>query len=171
MRGGSDYIPEKKPVQVEIGLVNGNTLKGKAWVATGKSLTDTLGAAQAFLEFTPYGDERVSYLAKAQILTLCPIDIPKSIPLYDRRGVVDADDPHHILGVTPGAPWHAVREAYLKLAKTYHPDRFAGVTLPSEVTEYLGVRTRRINAAYAVLEDCLRHAASPIPSATSYAAV
>ncbi len=49
VRGGSDYIPEKKPMQVEIGLVNGNTLKGKAWVVTGKSLADTLGAAQAFL--------------------------------------------------------------------------------------------------------------------------
>ena len=67
------------------------------------------------------------------------------------------DDPHHILGVAPGAAWHTVREAYLQLAKAYHPDRFAGLTLPSEVTEYLGVKVRRINAAYALLEGSLRN--------------
>ena len=67
------------------------------------------------------------------------------------------DDPHHILGVASGAAWQIVREAYLQLAKAYQPDRFAGLTLPSEVTEYLGVKVRRINAAYALLEGSLRY--------------
>jgi hypothetical protein len=152
-----DHTPEKKPAPVEVSLVNGSLLKGKLWVLAGKSLIDALNGASTFVEFTPYGEERVHYLSKAQILTLVAIDIPRPGLLFDRRGAIDADDPHEILGVAPGAAWHTVREAYLQLAKAYHPDRFAGLTLPSEVTEYMEVKVRRINAAYALLEGSLRN--------------
>jgi DnaJ-domain-containing protein 1 len=53
-----------------------------------------------------------------------------------------------------------VREAYLQLAKAYHPDRFAAAGLPSEVSDYLALRTRRINAAYALLEEQIKKGAS-----------
>lgn len=161
MRSGNDYVPDKKPLPVEISLVNGTSLRGKVWVSAVKSIGDILNGAQGFLEFTPYADERAHYLAKAHIASLVVVEIPKAAPLYERRGMLDADDPHHILGVAPGAAWHEVREAYLQLAKAYHPDRFAGVSLPGEVTEYLGVRARRINAAYAALEDSLKQAVEP----------
>jgi hypothetical protein len=155
MRG--DHTPERKPLPVEVSLLNGGTMKGKVWVFAGKSLIDALNGASTFVEFTPYGEERVHCLSKAQILTLVAIDIPRPGLLFDRRGVIDADDPHEILGVAPGAAWHKVREAYLQLAKAYHPDRFAGLTLPSEVTEYLEVKVRRINTAYALLEGSMRN--------------
>lgn len=158
MRG--DHTPERKPVPVEVGLVNGTTLRGKVWVTAGKSMADMLNAAQAFFEFTPFGETRTCHLAKAHILTLSPIELPTQVLLYERRGAGDANDPHEILGVAPGTAWHTVREAYLQLAKAYHPDRFAGVTLPDEVREYMGARARRINAAYALLEGSLRHAAN-----------
>ena len=155
MRG--DHTPERKPVPVEIRLANGGTLKGKLWISAGKSLIDALNGTAAFVEFTAYGEERAHCLSKTQILTLAAIDMPRAGLLFDRRGAIDADDPHHILGVEPGAAWHSVREAYLQLAKAYHPDKFAGLALPSEVTEYLGVKVRRINAAYALLEGSLRN--------------
>ena len=41
-----------------------------------------------------------------------------------------------------------MREAYLKLAKVYHPDRYAAAELPAEVREYLSAMARRVNAAY-----------------------
>ena len=113
-----------------------------------------------FLEFTPYGAERPQYLSRAHILTLTAIDIPKTPPLYERRGSGDADDPHHILGVPAGSAWHDVREAYVKLAKAYRPDRFSSVALPEEVTHYLGSKARTINAAYAVLETSMRQASN-----------
>jgi len=156
----SEYAPERKPVAVEIRLADGSVVKGKLWAAAHKSLADTLNAASQFLEFTPYGVERPQYLSRAHILTLTAIDIPRTPPLYERRGTSDADDPHHILGIEPGSAWGSVREAYITLAKAYHPDRFAGVTLPNEVSEYLGIRARRINAAYAVLEDSMRLAST-----------
>ncbi len=158
MRG--DHTPERKPVPVEVALVNGGSLKGKLWVLAGRSLIDALNGTSMFVEFTPYGQERVHCLSKAQVLTVAAIDIPRPGLLFDRRGVIDAEDPHHILGVASGATWHTVREAYLQLAKAYHPDRFAGLTLPSEVTEYLEVKVRRINAAYAMLEGSLRNSVS-----------
>jgi hypothetical protein len=154
MRG--EYAPERKPVAVEISLTDGSVVKGKLWAAANKSLADTLNGSSAFLEFTPYGDERAQFLSRSHVLSLSAIDIPKSAPLYERRGSGDADDPHHILGVAPGSTWQDVREAYVRLAKAYHPDRFAGVTLPEEVTQYLGNRARTINAAYAVLEGAIK---------------
>ena len=169
MRSGGDYVPEKKAIPVEIGLINSGSLKGKLWVSAGKSLTDTLNGTQPFLEFSPYGDERTHHVAKAHVVSLVPVEMPKVAPLYERRGVVDADDPHHILGIAPGAPWQAVREAYLRLTKACHPDKYAGVELPTEVNEYLGVRARRINAAYSVLEDSIKHSAGSASSAANYA--
>ena len=156
----SEYAPERKPAAVEIRLADGSVVKGKLWAAANKSLAETLNAASHFLEFTPYGAERPQYLSRAHILTLTAIDIPRTAPLYERRAPGDADDPHDILGIEPGSAWSCVRDAYITLAKAYHPDRFAGVALPNEVSEYLGVRARRINAAYAVLEDSMRQAST-----------
>lgn len=147
-----DHAPERKPVPVEIGLVNGRTMRGKLWLSSGRTLLEVLNGAGLFLEFTPFGEERVHSIAKAQIVTLATIDLPRPALPHERRRAIDSDDPHAILGVPPGAAWYTVRAAYLELVKSYHPDRFAGVALPDEVREYLGAKARRINAAYALLE-------------------
>jgi hypothetical protein len=158
VRIGNDYLPEQKPVSVEIALAGGDRLKGHLWLPAGRLLADALNAPHAFVEFQRYGEEHASYIAKSQIAVVRALEVPKSSPLIDRRGSRDADDPYEILAVAPGAPWHVVREAYLSLAKVYHPDRFAGVGLPVEVADYLGSKVRRINAAYAMLEDSFKHA-------------
>jgi DnaJ-domain-containing protein 1 len=159
---GRDYQPEKEALAAEIELADGRIRKGKLWVAAGKSLADTLNGGQPFVEFTPLGDERASHLAKAHIVAVKAIDIPKFVALHERRGVAGCDDPYQILGVSAGTPWGAVREAYLNLAKTYHPDRYSGVDLPKEVAEYLGAKARRINVAFALVEEAFKQAASPV---------
>jgi hypothetical protein len=158
---GRDYVPEREALAAEIELTDGKIRKGKLSVVAGKSLAETLNGAQAFIEFTAFGDGLASYVAKAHIVAARPIDIPKSVPLQERRGAAGGDDPYQILGVAPGAPWFNVREAYIKMAKTYHPDRFAGVDLPKEVAEYLGAKARRINVAFAILEEAFKRSASP----------
>ena len=50
------------------------------------------------------------------------------------------------------ASWDEVRQAYLRLAKAYHADRYASVDLPGEVREYLQQMSRRVNAAYTLLK-------------------
>jgi hypothetical protein len=167
---GRDYVPEKEALAVEIELSGGDTRKGKLWVPVGKSLADVLNGTQAFVEFTSFGEERTGHLAKAQIVVARSIDIPKFVPLHERRGAAGGDDPHQILGVAPGAPWGAVRESYINLAKVYHPDRYSGIDLPKEVVEYLGAKARRINAAYALLEEALKKAAGAPGAEASCAA-
>jgi hypothetical protein len=156
---GRDYVPEREALAVEIELTHGEVRKGKLWVPIGKPLADALNGTQTFVEFTPFGEERTALLAKAQIVVVRPIEIPKLVPLHERRGAAGGDDPHHILDVASGAPWATVRESYIKLAKAYHPDRYSGMDLPSEVVEYLGAKARRINVAYALLEDSLKRVA------------
>jgi hypothetical protein len=158
---GRDYVPVKEALAAEIELADGRIRKGKLWVAAGKSLTETLNGGQPFVEFTAFGDEMPTLLAKAHVLAARAIEIPKFVALHERRGAAGGDDPYHILGVEPGASWAAVREAYINLAKTYHPDRFSGVELPKEVVEYLGAKARRINVAFALIEEALKQAAQP----------
>ncbi|MBX9926988.1 MAG: hypothetical protein K2Y05_11570, partial [Hyphomicrobiaceae bacterium] len=50
------------------------------------------------------------------------------------------------------AEWDEIREAYIKLAKAYHNDRYASVELPNEVRSYLKEMSTRVNTAYAMLE-------------------
>jgi hypothetical protein len=38
------------------------------------------------------------------------------------------------------------------MMRSYHPDRFAGVELPKEVSSYLESMARRINIAFSMLE-------------------
>lgn len=153
---GHDYVPDKEAMAVEIQLINGDLRKGKLWVPAGKSLADVLNGTQAFIEFTPFDETWPRHVAKAQIAFARLVEIPKFVPLHERRGVAGGDDPHEILAVAVGAPWCSVRESYLRLAKIYHPDKFSGVELPKEVVEYIGAKARRINAAYALLEDSFK---------------
>jgi hypothetical protein len=52
---------------------------------------------------------------------------------------------YEVLGVSPDAPEHEVREAYLALVKRWHPDRFA--TAPERAFE-AEERAKIVNAAY-----------------------
>ena len=48
------------------------------------------------------------------------------------------------------------RRQVFRLAKAYHPDRYATAELPAEVRDYLAAMARRINAAHAALEVPLK---------------
>jgi hypothetical protein len=147
-----EYTPNKDALVVEIQLSDGGLQKGKLWVPVGKTVVDVLNSEQPFVQFDVLGDDCTTYLAKAHIVSVRAIDIPKFVPMHERRGAAGGDDPYQILGVSPATPLPSVREAYIRLVKAYHPDRFSGVDLPNEVTEYLGAKVRRINAAFALLE-------------------
>lgn len=156
----ADYVPLKAPASVEIEVGDGKRRRGSIWITAGKSLADLLNDPHAFIEFIPLGESHPNYLAKAQIVSAQLIDMPKFSPLHQRRKSEPSDDPYEILAVPQGAPWASVREAYLRLAKLYHPDRYSSVGLPEEVLDYLGAKARRINAAYSILESSLKQEAN-----------
>ena len=162
-----DNVPEPSAVPVEVVLADGTLIKGKLLVSAGKTLADALNGTAAFIEFEPYGGER-SFLAKGQLASVQLVCVPKAVNLSARTRDGDSFNPHAILGVAPNAGWEEVRQAYHRLAKSYHPDRYASAELPSEVQDYLAAMARRVNAAYAALEAPRQ--AVKIPTAAARAA-
>ena len=47
-------------------------------------------------------------------------------------------DPYKILGVSPSASDDEVKDAYRKLVKKYHPDRYVNTPLYEQAQEKLG---------------------------------
>lgn len=84
-------------------------------------------------------------------MSIRQLGVPRLPNLTARLRDLDGFDPFAVLGVAPGATREAIREAYIALAKSYHPDRYAAAELPTEVIEYLFAMARRINAAHAAL--------------------
>ena len=138
-------------VPVELVLDDGRELRGKFFAAQGRGVFDILNGGGGFLEFEPYGGER-SIIAKTSIRQVRIVAMPDAGQMSRRLNALDPHDPHTVLGLKPGATLEDVKAAYHRLAKIYHPDRYATAELPPEVTEYLSAMARRINLAFAALE-------------------
>jgi hypothetical protein len=149
-RGRGDRAGEG-PVAVEISLEDGREFKGQLLIPVGRNLTDVLNGAATFIEFEPIGGQRM-FIAKSALQSVTPMDVPAEPNLWAGPTQGKAFDPFAVLGVKPGATRDQAHEAYVKLAKTYHPDRYAATDLPREVQDYLSVMARRVNAAYQALE-------------------
>lgn len=139
-------------VPVELTLDDGRQVKGKFVAPMSKPFFEVLNGGGGFLEFEPYGSER-TFIAKSSIRSVRLTGVPAAPSLEARLREIDGFDPHAILGIARNAPFDEVRQAYHRLAKAYHPDRYASVDLPHEVQGYLASMARRVNAAYAALEQ------------------
>jgi DnaJ domain len=138
-------------VPAEITLTDGEVLTGHFLISAARALTDVLNGESAFIEFEPFNSPK-RFIAKHVLREVKLMDIGTGAVLDNRRALVGEFDPHTALGLKRDADWEEVREAYLRLTRTYHPDRFASVELPAEVREYLAQMARRVNAAYKALE-------------------
>jgi len=166
-RNRIDNVPDTSAVPVEVAYTDGAVHKGKLLVPVGRTVGDALNGAGSFLEFEPYGGER-SFVAKAQLASVKLVGVPKLPNLESRVRDLDGFDPHAVLGLGVGATREDIHQAYVALAKIYHPDRYATAELPDEVRDYLATMARRINTAYTALEvPQKRQAARPEPIFTS----
>jgi hypothetical protein len=150
-RNKIDNAPETTAVPVEITYTDGAVAKGKLLIPTGRMVVDALNGVGGFIEFEPYGGER-TYLAKAQLGAVKLVGVPRLPNLQARARDLDGFDPYVVLGIGAGASGEEIHAAYVRLAKTYHPDRYSTAELPEEVREYLSTMARRINAANQALE-------------------
>lgn len=148
-RGQSQGAAE--PISVGIGLSDGRELSGTLHVPVGRGLTELLNGSAAFVEFQPLSGERM-YIAKSALQSVTPINVPTKPDLWAGPTQGENFDPFEILGIKRGATHDEIRAAYLPLAKSYHPDRYAAADLPPEVLQYLAVMVRRINAAHDALK-------------------
>ena len=135
------------PVEVELALQDGQKLNGKLIVPPGRSLPEVLNSASTFVEFHSAGGGR-TFIAKSALRGVTPADIPAAPELWAGPTQGANFDPYAILGISSSSSRDDVRDAYLRLAKLYHPDRYATTELPQEVRDYLAVMVRRINAAH-----------------------
>jgi hypothetical protein len=142
---------EQGTIVVSITFTDGSTQVGKVLLPIGRSLGDLINNGQLFIEFEPYGEER-AFVAKSRIVLIKAVSPGKPVNLQNKLRELDGFNPHDILGVAPETPWDQIKPAYFRLAKTYHPDRYATAELPEEVTTYLQAMARRVNVAYTTLE-------------------
>ena len=142
---------QQMTVPVEVTLEDGANMRGKFIVPASRTLFEVLNNSGAFIEFEPYGCER-SIVAKSSIRAIKIVNAPAASSLAGRGREIDTFDPHTVLGVSRTTPFEEVRQAYLRLTKAYHPDRYSGVELPPEVSTYLAAMAQRVNLAYAALE-------------------
>lgn len=104
----------------------------------------------AILIYGVYRAVKRGMASKPKELKIPPAPKPRPLaPPPPPVETVDGRDPHEILGVEKGASHQAIRAAYQKLVKEYHPDRTE--TLASEIRELAERRTRQINRAYEIL--------------------
>jgi hypothetical protein len=155
-RGGRDA---EGPVSVEIILEGGRELSGKLIVPPGRTLAEVLNGGASFIEFRPAAGDR-TFIAKAALRSVRPTSGPPAPDLWAGPAEGGNFDPFAILGIKPGTPHEQVRDAYLRMAKVYHPYRYAAADLPREVHDYLSAMVRRINAAYDAVQAAQRKPAA-----------
>jgi DnaJ-domain-containing protein 1 len=138
---------EKAKLPLRLRLRDGATLSVQVAAQPGARLIDLLNRPEPFLEVEePDGRSRI--IAKGTIAEIEPLSAPKADQL---AGAKAAFDPHAILGVPRGAGPEEIRARYIEGVKRYHPDRFNGLDLPSEMRDYAAAMIQRINAAYQAL--------------------
>jgi hypothetical protein len=147
------------PVAVQITLEGGAELQGRLVLPPGRALSDVLNSAAPFLEFESADGERM-YVAKSALQSVKPLDIPARPDLWAGSAEIGSFDPLAVLGLKAGATREEARDAYVRMAKIYHPDRYAAVELPREVHAYLAAMVRRVNAAHQALESAQRRQAA-----------
>ena len=151
---------QKVAIPVELTFDGGAPVRGKFILSAGRTLGEALNGNGNFVEFEPYGGDRI-FVAKSALRGVKAVAVPQASPLGRQNREIDEFDPFVTLGVARGTAFEHIRAAYHRLAKQYHPDRYEGIDLPREVKDYLSAMARRINVAYSALEGAEQAKAAP----------
>jgi DnaJ domain len=139
-------------VTVLISLVDRTTITGNMHKPRTRTLLEFMNYPAQFIEIERKDGSHVD-LAKTAIRTIEPYEAPRANQLAQEMQKFESFEPHDVLGVAKGAPREQVRDAYLKMQRMYHPDRYTGTELPSEVADYINAIARRVNIAYSILSE------------------
>jgi hypothetical protein len=138
---------EKVRRVVVVTLRDGEVLKGSLSMWTGHKLADVLNGPEEFLDFQTHEGEEF-LVAKRVVAKIKVIETEKAGQLQQKVREVSLLDPFAVLGLERGASKEDIKQAYHELVRTYHPDRFATLSLPKEMNDYASAMLTRINLAY-----------------------
>ncbi len=138
-------------VAVEVTLADATKIAGRAVLSPGKGVHKLLEGDEAFVYVETF-DGDGTFVPKADIRGLKVINTGRAnaTALFtpDARNF----EPYRVLGLDKGASFEEIRDAYHRLSKLYHPDRYSGVELPREVKAYLDAMAKSVNAAFQALK-------------------
>ena len=139
-------------VAVEITLDDGCVVTGRAALPASRAVHKLLDGPDGFLFIDQFGGEG-AFIPKAAIKALRLVQPVRLQSLYVQIMDATSFDPHKVLGIARTASWDEIKAAYHRLTKLYHPDVYASVALPPEVSAYLDGRAKQINAAFRLLKS------------------
>jgi hypothetical protein len=139
-------------VAVQIVFVDGSMVTGRAPLSPTKGVHQLLDSADSFLFLELFNGE-AAFVPKSEIKALSLITPIRTQTLKIVPQDATDFDPHRVLGVSPQAEWDEVRQAYHRLTKLYHPDKYASVELPAEVRTYLDGMAKLVNASFRALRN------------------
>jgi hypothetical protein len=132
-------------VAVSLRLTDGTLLNGFVNCGLTGKLESVLSAENAFVEYTSK-DGQKRFIARHQIASVEPMENMRAPTL--RASEVDSMDAYATLGIFRGASLDQAKDAYHRLSKMYHPDRWSGPDVPREMAAYASDKFRQINAAF-----------------------
>jgi DnaJ-domain-containing protein 1 len=147
---------EAKVIEVSVRMLDGATLRGSFIAGATARLEGVLGSESQFIEFISKEGQR-KFLSKQQIAYIEPVE-PLKMPLLAPKDARYTDC-YAILGIERGCSFEQAKTAFHDMAKTYHPDKYAGVSLPAEVSRYLTEMFRQVNSAFTEIRSETKAAA------------
>ena len=145
---------------VEITLESGETISGRLHFPSTRTLGDELNSASSYLDFESHSHERY-FVSKQSVQLVQPRHIPRADHLNRAQNKPDTFNPWAVLGVPETASKDDIRDAYHRMVKQYHPDRFATISMPAEIADYINAMSRRINSAHSALIGGIKNEAAP----------
>jgi hypothetical protein len=145
----------EKRIPVTVTMTDGRVLQGSVPCGPAGSLAIEINREGLFQAFKTSGGQ-VMFLAKANIAQVEEGDTVKEARIPTTP---DGRDPYKVLRIAKGASSDTVRQAYLALARQYHPDHYVGEHYPDEIRDYATLMFQQITAAHQALKATLSEAA------------
>jgi DnaJ domain len=144
----------EKRIPVTLTLADGQLLIGSLASGPAASLATELNREGLFLAVRDTVGKNL-FLAKAAITRVVEGDGTKDIRMPTTP---DGRNPFKVLRLPDNATPEMIRQAYIALARQYHPDHYGEATAP-EVREYVTAMFQQITAAHQALKTLVSDAA------------
>lgn len=137
-------------IPVGIRLIDGEEIFGEISGGVSRNIESALNTDKRFIR-VDCEDGTARHVALDHIVHVQP-QVDVNAPTLAKPRSATRENAQPLLGLSGNFSDVDLREAYHRLVKIYHPDRFAQTQLPREVIDYAGEMFRQINNAHQVLK-------------------